>query len=302
MIGKIRKLRINPDELVFDLVLVLFVPLVYGLFLPDGMRSLTRLPQAAAVAVSCLVPFLVSLCLGRLYARYRERGPASGLLKLTAILTVSGSFLIPMAALASWDLIPRAWYRNELSLLFMIPALFGLAGVLAGFTPEHRREIKSALYLPWIAVLAFGSGWVLQLASEEKTAEAIALAGGATALLVVPLLLRKLAVRLFPPEAPRPPLMARLARAWQRVLFPGIFALALILWHEILILGIIRAAQLEKTTPDFAMALRSCLLSGIIPLRLLLALTPPRTRFHLWSAAVVLVAFILTTYGMLQGP
>lgn len=299
---KIRKLRINPEELVFDLVLALFVPVVYGLFLPGGMRGLTQLPQEAAVALACLVPFCITLYLGTLYARYRERGPASALLKLTAILAVTGSFLIPIAALASYDLVPRAWYRSDPALLFLIPALAGLAGALAGFTPEHRCEIKTALYLPWIAVICFGPIKALEQMSEGRVDAGILMLAGGTALLLLPLLLRKLFARLFPPDAVRSPLVTRATRMWHQLLFPGLFALALVLWHEILILGIIRAAEIDRTTPDFGTALRACFLSGIIPLRLLVALAPPRTRFHLWSAAIVLVAFIITTYGMLHSP
>lgn len=286
--------RPDNDALILDISIALFVPLVYGLLLPRGIRALS--PESGGV-IGCLVPFLVTLYLGRVYARYTAHNAAGGLVFYSLQIVIITVSVIPMVILDDYGLFPRAWFGKNPLFLFLPPLVFGMSGVLAGFRREHLKEWRPAL-LPMLAVtgllaLFIALGYLL----DGKHGPAGLVLAGSAAVLFVPMLLVRLAARLFPHDR-HGRVSAALARIGGDCLLPLCFTAALLFWNELQLLQLLHE---QGPHPSLLRALLASIASGMIPLRLTVALIPPRTRYTLPGAAVSLTIFVISSWLWLRG-
>lgn len=293
--------HLNLDELVLDIGIALSIPVVYSVLLPQGPRALAILSPEGVLGVIAFVTFFAALFTARLYARFAAEGMEGGLVKTVVFLAVTGVYLIAIILLAAYNKVPAAWAKREMRMLVvLLPAAFTVSGIMYGLNQDDYEDIRYTLYIPLVMLFVLTPILLLDAFGSGPAPLALGLPGGLVLLFLPPVLLRKPLARWEPAT----PLVRGSLWAGRMVLLPLVTSLALVLWQELTLLGMVKAAVNNKTVLSDTGALLSCFFGGIIPLRLLAAFTPPVRWTNLVAGAAVMVLYVMAILDLtraLQG-
>jgi hypothetical protein len=251
--------------------------------------------------VIAFVTFFAALFTAQLYARFADAGMDGSLVKTVVFLAVTGVYLLSLIMLAAYNKVPPAWAKREMRMLVaLLPAAFTVSGIKYGLNEEHYGGIRYTLYIPLVMLFILTPILLLDAFGNGPAPLALGLVGGILLLFVPPFLFRGPLSRWQPAA----PLVRGTLWTGRMVLLPLVTSLALVLWQELTLLGMVKAAVNNKTVLSDTGALLSCFFGGIIPLRLLAAFTPPVRWPNLVAGAAVMALYVMAILDLtkaLQG-
>lgn len=285
----------NTEELVMDITIALFIPVIYHYLMPQGPRTLLLLTPATALVFAGMVSFVISIYLGHLYNRLGDHGCNNGLVRFIFFLAVTGVFMGPIIMLAANKLIPSSWVKQGYSMFnYMVPAGASLAGLMIGFRPEYKEEVKFCFYVPGTVFVAVFPFTLINLFSAGQADTAFLTILITAFIFIVPLVLKKKLSNVFSRQV----FQKKALRLSATILVTLLFAAALILWQESTLLGMVKAAINNKTTLSNSGVFWSLVAGGIIPIRLLASFTPPVRWANLGVTAVVFYFYIDSVFAL----
>jgi hypothetical protein len=293
---------VNLDELVYDITLLALALFLRGVIVPPGKTVVGILNPVSAIVTVCLIYFFVPVLLGALYLRfqpYKKKHPLPvGIVTFILFATAGVLYIAVNENLRGLGLLaPENMFIPYIAGVFLMPA-----GNMFGYSDMNEEGCRNTAVMfslitgisLFLLFFYFAElfGWLL------GTGIVLGGAGVYTLLLLGGL---KLAKKLFNKESKAAGILRTILFG---IILPVIIVLILGFWQEISIIGQTAGMNTGDIVPR---VLLSLLLSGIIPLRIVMAAAPPyrviNTGIGLGSLALYIItlgSYIELLIGMVK--
>jgi hypothetical protein len=317
---------VSVRELVFDIIIVLFTAFVLRQINPDGKKLLEVMSPAGVLVLGLGINFAITLFMGSLYRSYSEyfdTGVMTVLVRFVFFLGITGMYLASILFFAAYRVMPWTGLAREMDILIvLIPAYPLFWGVSCAFSMEEIRNIKYVLYVPMTvtvplvpvgaAIIGYHTRWYVGLIFFVILVLA----------LVVPFMVRtilekKSNARLLremrdqrenDQTAQQSPAGVMAEKgiagislhgaigAWDELVLPPMAALAMLFWQNMTVEMLARAYRNWNMIPDTNVIFWSLILSGIVPLRVILQLAPPLKPVNMAISVASLAYYIFSLF------
>ena len=289
---------INIQELIFDIIIVITAYKLYSIVIPQGKTFISAFNEFTLLCVIMSIEFIIISYLGLLYDEIGvlfDTTVGLFLLKPFYFIIITGLFLELIVAVFLFDLVPLKQLKGdaEFVILLALTAPF-LMSLLAGFSEDAIQGLKYFFYVPGTLLLVavpvncfiigYYSRWYWGLLSLPAM----------LLVLFSPLLIRLLLGKIIKKEVKAVSVMKSV---FSNLLFPAIVALALAFWHEIIFKAAIKTQINNKMAVSKGFMIGSLFFSGLLPVRLLMALQPP---YRIINTILSLGAFGYFFYNMMN--
>ncbi|HOD17005.1 MAG TPA: hypothetical protein PLA65_19285 [Spirochaetota bacterium] len=304
-------LSINPDELLFDLFLVLYAEFFLYKLVTGGKLFVEILSMNALFVIGVFIDFFVLWYIGMIFRSYRGYYKKVGVFIafFVAALWILVSLHLGMAKNV-FDLFgkPDLIIMSVFGYLMVVVGIGG--GIVFAGTEYQMGKGKptAAVRLNAMKKLLPISMWAMNIYIVYHLLHALDMKSwilgiGLWAVMIFlefyPLHRAELAARRRPP-APPDAALTPAARAFYRFVFPVIIVTLLCLWNEIYLWGKLAPAVRAHETVSIAGMIFYLVLTGIIPMRLLLLFKPPLNAVNLLAGAGSMGCFIYSIVSLVS--
>jgi len=303
--------NINPDEALFDVLLVLYSKyFLYGL-VTGGRRFVEILSMNSLMVIGLFIDFFIIWYLGMIFRSYRDYYKKIGayLAFFIAALWIVGALHMGMA-MNVFDLFGKPDFVI-MSVFGYLMVMVGIGGGIVFAGTEYQMgtgkpTAADRLHAMKI-VLPFGM-WAMNIYLVYHLLDALHMKSWILGIVLwaamiflefYPLHRAELAVRKRPASPPGAPLSPA-ANAFYRFAFPVIIITLLCLWDEICLWGRLAPAAREHETVSGAGMIFYLVLTGIIPMRLILLFKPPLNLVNLLAGAGSMGYFVYSIVSLVS--
>ena len=305
-------ININPDEVLFDVFLVMYARFFLYRLVTGGKWFVEILSMNTLLVVGVFIDFFIIWYLGMIFRSYL------GYYKkiwvyiafFIAALWIVGALHMGMI-LHVFDLFgERDFIIMSVFGYLMVMVGIGGGAVFAGteFQMGKGKPTAAERLHAMKIVLPFGM-WAMNIYLVYHLLDALHMKYWVLGIILwavmiflefYPLHRAEMALRKRPPAPAGSPLSAP-AGAFYRFAFPVIVLTLLCLWDEIYLWGTLSPAVRNREPMSIAGLIVSLTLGGIIPMRLLMLFKPPLNAVNLVAGAGSVGYFIYSVVTLLQG-
>lgn len=299
--GKINSI-INLNELLFDIIVAVFAFIVMQIFIPEGRPMILELGPEGILFLVFFLQFFVAVYLGVLFGEFRSSMERSrvvkNLIRFFFGITVNGMFLILLITFALYVEFPGDYFGRETNLLIVfILSVPLIMGFFLGSPVDLQREMMPILWMPFgvfipmlfytCLVIGWKVHWFLGLLSFPLL----------VALVAAPLVGKKYLTKKVDISKRMKKGLSLLCRD---IVFPALMAVAFIYWQELTIMGVFKSASNNNITVSMTHLYLALALGGLIPIRLVMAVTPPFKPANVFMGVIAFVLYIISVSGYIH--
>ncbi len=293
-IGFIERIKkfINIEEFLLDITIVGGISIITRLIIPGRLEIDALNNFHISIFAGVLITFFVSILIGELYDAYITKYSLSGFLKFLVkfifFLAATWSYLGPFFFEILFPSISLSKsYNPDMDFFLFLPYIVAsISGMIIGFRKPFSNDTIYIFYVPFIILVGFIFIGIISLFISTVNGFLILLL--AILPVVIVWILKTLLSSILKKIEEKSKTIKALAWATTTIVLPIIFGVILVLWQYITIKFMVQAYINNNMKVPISAILLSLILGGILPIRLLMNIAPPK---RLWNTIIGILSF-----------